>query len=56
MERQKLRRYYDEGKTVRQADMRKMQNNQKKRQSYDNLRESQAQTKTGIMEYGRCGY
>ena len=38
-----------EGKTISKTYVRKVQNNQKKRQDYGYLRKPQAQTKTGLI-------
>ncbi len=45
---EKVRRYYNESKTIGKTFVRKMQDYQTKRQSYGDLRESKAQAKTRL--------
>ena len=47
---EKVRRYYNESKTISKTFVRKVQDYQKKRKGYGNLRKSKAQTKTRLMD------
>ena len=45
---EKVRRYYNESKTISKTFVRKMQDYQTKRKNYGNLRKSKAQTETRL--------